>query len=271
MNLKELLSGIIQPICAIVLDENTNRVDAVKAIETAWQGKIDDVETIVDALVHEKSTKQINENKALQEKEFKNDLDQLTQVLTERLEVYLAEAREQDRKENQQQIIAEARLEVMTEAMSSIVDALAKSSLVVETDTKAQFDEIEKKNSELKNQLNSIMNENIELKKTIGKQQFNSIFESIKNEMDLSDIQANRLKMYGEGFANDPKAGEKLRLLANSIIGAKTINESEKEDKAATNDKAATIKGEILVEDENVPQSPDTTDPLWTAFKNVTV
>ena len=269
MNLKELLSDIMKPICAIVMDENTNKVDVVKAIETAWKSKLDDVETIVEALTNERVTAQLEEAKSGYESELKSDFDELTKTLTERLESFINEAREQDHKNEiyQQNLASTAKVEVISEAMDSIVQALAKGSINVDIDSKLQLEAIENKAQQLESKLNTLMSENIELKKNINASRFSTVFESVRNDLKLSDVQSNRLKMLGEGFANHENVEEKLRMLGNTIKGAK-LNESEK-------NKAASIEGadEIIVEDENAaPQAPVTTDdPLWAVYNDETV
>jgi hypothetical protein len=199
-------------------------------------------ETIFVAAVNEKVSE--IEDQLIEEldKSYEEKVQEVIESLTVKLDDYLNYVVEQWMEENKLQVENGIRTEVAETFMSKLKDLFEECYIEVPEEKYDLVDGLVETNSELEEKLNSIIEENVSLKKELTEQKCGEIFH--EESEGLVDTEVERLASLTEGleYENEDQFRDKVRVLKDSYFGKAVENIAEEE---TTN--------QVINEDANSP------------------
>ncbi len=194
------------------------------------------VTLVFEAAVNEAAQIRINEATAALEEEFEQKLtesvSEAMDEIVENLDSYLDYVVEEWMKENEVAIEAGIKVEMAESLMSGLKELFTEHNIDIDDETLDVVAGLEEHNASLADQANEVINENIELKKTIVALKADKVFEEVSEGLTVS--QKERLRVLSEKLDADNVDGYKsdLETLKESFFKTKksqVINEEAEE------------------------------------------
>ena len=195
------------------------------------------VTLVFEAAVNEAAQIRINEATAALEEEFEQKLtesvSEAMDEIVENLDSYLDYVVEEWMKENEVAIEAGIKVEMAESLMNGLKELFTEHNIDIDDETLDVVAGLEEHNSSLTDQANEVINENIELKKTIVALKADKVFEEVSEGLTVS--QKERLRVLSEKLDADNVDGYKsdLETLKESFFKTKkaqVINEEAEEE-----------------------------------------
>lgn len=190
--------------------------------------------TIIEAMIIEKTNEleeaanlyveSINEELTQKSIDYK---DYVVQELSEKTDKYIDYVVENWMAENAVAIETGLKVEMAESLIGGMKTLFTENNITVPEDKADLYESAQSEVSVLKERLDTLINENIELKKNKTDLENNNIFESLSK--DLTEIDRERLRLISEdiSFDNKEEYTEKLKTLKESFLnrGITTLNE----------------------------------------------
>ena len=190
--------------------------------------------TIIEAMIIEKTNEleeaanlyveSINEELTQKSIDYK---DYVVQELSEKTDKYIDYVVENWMAENAVAIETGLKVEMAESLINGMKTLFTENNITVSEDKADLYESVQSEVSVLKERLDTLINENIELKKNKTDLENNNIFESLSK--DLTEIDRERLRLISEdiSFDNKEEYTEKLKTLKESFLnrGITTLNE----------------------------------------------
>lgn len=237
MNLKEILDGAKDVIIESL--KNGNPVeDIVESLNEKWPTHVEKLETVCEAMSALRAKELIKENEVKHAEKMKDEFDKLNKSVGDRVDAYLNESYEKFVKEYKDNLISEAKVELVNKFVGKMKETFNENSIEVDMDAKNSIDDLTKRVDELTSKLDESMNESIELKSNLRNKTYELTFESVKNEQKLSETQIAKLEDMANSMSlNESKETDKIKakleVLVKTLIvesdsdGDSTLNEDE--------------------------------------------
>lgn len=190
--------------------------------------------TIIEAMIIEK-TNELEEAAILYVESINEELtqksidykDYVVQELSEKTDKYIDYVVENWMAENAVAIETGLKVEMAESLINGMKTLFTENNITVSEDKADLYESVQSEVSVLKERLDTLINENIELKKNKTDLENNNIFESLSK--DLTEIDRERLRLISEdiSFDNKEEYTEKLKTLKESFLnrGITTLNE----------------------------------------------
>jgi len=190
--------------------------------------------TIIEAMIIEK-TNELEEAAILYVESINEELtqksidykDYVVQELSEKTDKYIDYVVENWMAENAVAIETGLKVEMAESLIGGMKTLFTENNITVPEDKADLYESAQSEVSVLKERLDTLINENIELKKNKTDLENNNIFESLSK--DLTEIDRERLRLISEdiSFDNKEEYTEKLKTLKESFLnrGITTLNE----------------------------------------------
>ena len=200
----------------VALDETLNAMfegtnatpEFVEKIKTIFVAALNEKVAIIEDAILDASQELIEER-----------VEQATEVLTEQIDGYLTYVAEEWLTENRLQVEQGFRTEIAENFMKGLKELFDNSFVDVPQDKHNIVDDLFTANTELEQQVNKTLAENIELKNQLIAHECASAF--VEMTSDLADTEVEKLQKLAEGieFNNVEQYVEKLNLLKESYFG----------------------------------------------------
>lgn len=217
-------------------DENTTSEEQLEQLETdiddtlnaMFEGTnadpkfVEKIKTIFVAALNEKVS--IIENSILDASQelIVEKVEEATELLTEQIDNYLTYVAEEWLVENQLQVEQGFRTEIAENFMQGMKELFDNSFVNIPQEKHDIVDDLFAANSELEEQVNKTLAENIQLKNELVAHECATAFVELSS--DLADTETEKLQKLAEGieFSNVEQYVEKLNLLKESYFGNTT-------------------------------------------------
>lgn len=217
--LKSVFEGLKKVILEALNDESFERSEIAKAINENWSSFMENkMETIISGLVAEGVKEKVEEAKKILVEENDKKIGETIDQLTGDLKVQFDEAVSSIKSELQDQFVTESRNEIITDLYESIKKLIIEKNLEFDQDAHDQVKLEESDHKKTKDKLDKVINENIELKKMVNKQNRSTVFESFCSGKNFSDVQKDRLKFLSESIQFDEKYKDRLSVFSESFL-----------------------------------------------------
>lgn len=186
----------------------------------------------------------ISERVSVIEEELKEDYDkviaehtkEITDHLTERLDDYLNYVVEEWMKENELAVENGIRSDIAESFITVLKELFENNSITIPDENYELLEGVVEKSQELEIQLNSEIENNMELKKEISESRCGNIFHEVSS--GLVDTEVEKLRKLSEGieFEDAEQYKEKLTIIKESYFGEIANSSSEEPDTTPTDE-----------------------------------
>ena len=186
----------------------------------------------------------ISERVSVIEEELKEDYDkviaehtkEITDHLTERLDDYLNYVVEEWMKENELAVENGIRSDIAESFITGLKELFENNSITIPDENYELLEGVVEKAQELETQLNSEIENNMELKKEISESRCGNIFHEVSS--GLVDTEVEKLRKLSEGieFEDAEQYKEKLTIIKESYFGEIANSSSEEPDTTPTDE-----------------------------------
>lgn len=195
-------------------------------IKTIFEAAVNAQTQLYWTMLDEKYIERAEKAAELVEQEFEARLKEKEEELTEQVDAYLTHMAEEWLQENRVNAEASIKVELAESFLNDMLGLVQKYNLTLESEKVNVVEEALKEVEELKEQLNTVVNENIELKKKSLSEERNALIESASD--GLTKSQAIRLKQLAENVSvtSIDEFKEKLGFIKESLIEKKSVKSS---------------------------------------------
>jgi hypothetical protein len=177
-----------------------------------------EIKTNFEILVNEKlKEKEAEIKKELEEKNVE-ELEAFKETMIESIDSYIDYAADEYLKENKVEIESATKVELAEKFLNSIKDVFANSGLEVPTEKVDLISGLEEKVTEAKSKLNTVIEENIELKKKVFEKEQKLIFEEKIKELEVNKVSVVEDLMEGLEFNDIEDYSKKLDIIVEKVI-----------------------------------------------------
>jgi hypothetical protein len=208
--------------------------------------------TIFEAAIQARLSEEISELEEQYSTKLEEALEEVSAEMTSKLDDYLDYCVEQWMKENEVAIEHSLRTEITEEFMEGMKKLFAENYIEIPEDKLNVLEELTATVEQLEEKLNSQINENIELSKSISEYSKHEIFAEVAEGLVMTQVEKLRQLAEGIDFDSSNNYKRKLVLVKENYFPAKPASQDLKEEEEAIGNNDLNEEANVSFQDPSI-------------------